>query len=514
MQTDKKPLEDGTTLRKQHKPPRKGNRRWLVLVALLAVAAVAVGVLLYVQHTPEQAENGAEDTVPVAQTGTLSDRNRGDLASVTVSPADLPEYTIVLDEAGMYSMQDAPDYPVDQAKAATLVNAVIHLAYRDVIDAPGALADYGLQTPQMQVRAAYTDGTEQTFLLGDRTPTGQQRYAMLPGDDNIYLIAETAASSMAYTKQALHTATMPQFFADAIEEITLVRPDGERITVGFQYGEETLGVSAVWLTEPLRYEADGEKTLALFDQIAAITMLSYEATATPETLSTYGLDSPRYTLSVRGRNANGDLIEALRLQIGQDKDAQSTYARIDGTYDIYRISRESIAFLSGVTTPRLIARFANIINVSKVDAIEIAYSGKQDTFAITREPLLDAENQPRYYSNGQPMYDESFTLNGDPLDEATFRKLYQILISTMADGMLPADWQPPENTPPALTITYHLNAVRDAERIEYLPYDTTHYAVRRNNETIFYILKSRADIIPQALEACHEGTFVAEEYGV
>nr|HML49216.1 hypothetical protein [Clostridia bacterium] len=133
---------------------------------------------------------------------------------------------------------------------------------------------------------------------------------------------------------------------------------------------------------------------------------------------------------------------------------------------------------------------------------------------ITRTPELDESGNQKTNANGQPQYIEDFTLNGNVCDDAIFRKLYQIIIGTRVDGLIPEGKAPAEGTAPALTVRYRLNEVRDEEVVEYLPYDADHYAVRRNGICLFYIEKSRVNQIPKALADVEAGTFVAANYGV
>jgi hypothetical protein len=112
------------------------------------------------------------------------------------------------------------------------------------------------------------------------------------------------------------------------------------------------------------------------------------------------------------------------------------------------------------------------------------------------------------------MWVEAFTINGAYCADDTFRKLYQVIIGTRVDGLIPEGKAPAADTKPVLTVRYQLNAIREEELVEYLPYDLDYYAIRRNGVCLFYILKTRVQQIPNALADWHAGTFDPTKYGV
>jgi len=288
-----------------------------------------------------------------------------------------------------------------------------------------------------------------------------------------------------------------------------------------ELGPNDAGVtSIVRLVQPFVYEADATNVDTLYTNIAAITVSGYETEATPETLPLYGLDAPRYVLEVKGTgtDADGNSIDGvplLTLRVGLDKDATSTYIKVDDTDAVYTAKRDLLTFLSTATAPNLVDRFANIINIAKVDRVEIVGMGVDDTMAISRTPDLDDDGNQKVNSAGVAQTIDEYTFNGESIDESTFKKLYQLVIGTRVDGVIPDGQAPDASAEPVLTVVYRLNTGSGAaETIEYVPYNTDYYAVRRNGLTLFYLLKTRVEQIPKALDAYRDGTFNPKDFGL
>lgn len=502
---------EGASLRKQHKEKKPGNRRWMSLAALVVCAALVAGAVYFAQNiTPEAAP---EPTSAPYETKMLVDSTRAELVEATVE-LGAESYTIETLPDGTYGMKGAPNFNLIQTKASSLASSLAYMLYDSAIEAPAELSAYGLDAPKARVTALYKDGTSRTFLLGDQTPTGYRYYLMEQGKPDVYIVYSGAGTNFTVTRAQMHVAQIPQIAVENIYGVMLAQRGKEPIEVGFRPDMQTLGVSSLWLTSPFAYEASSDKVDAYFTNVAGIRLGGFEMDASEEELALYGLDDPRYRLEVTGVDAAGSPVVVLRLYIGNNKDDDSTYARIDETTDVYLLDRASIAFLDGITAANLVDRFANIINITNVDSIRVAQpDGTARQLTIDRAPSMGPDGKQRVDANGKPVFSEAFALGGEPVEDSTFRKLYQIIIGTQVDGMIPEGKVPAEDVKPVLTVTYQLNAVRELETVEYLPYDADHYAVRRNGVCMFYILRARVEMITQALEAYETGTFDPKAFG-
>ena len=498
-------------LRKPHKESGTKKRRPVTLAALVIVAGLTVGgVLLAGRSKPEQ-EEVMPPRADAAQR--LIHRSADDLAEVTLRQAE-GDYTIIFTGEEKYHMKDFPNFTVDESKARNLASSCVSIQYDGVVETPMDISAYGLDDPAATVEILFTDGTARAFTLGDKAPSGLRYYLMEQGQEDVYLVYASVGAAWSRTRQEMHVASLSPITAEQIRQASLTGPEGDTITVGVEPGRKSLGVSNIWLSSPVEYEANAENVTEYFQNIAAVAVERFIDEATAETLAQYGLNAPRYHLVAHGKDEAGQHDPIRELHIGGDCGDDAVYARIDNTNDVYTIRRDSVAFLASISTAKLIDRFANIINIAHVDRVLVAGDGVDETFEIERIPSLDANGEPRRKEDGAAETVEVFTIGGEPADDTTFRKLYQLLIGTLADGLLPGEWAPADNEKPALTVTYQLNGERGNEVTEYLPYNTEHYAVRRNGICLFYILKSRVDIIPAAMAAYHDGSFDPKKFGL
>ncbi|MDR2657479.1 MAG: DUF4340 domain-containing protein [Oscillospiraceae bacterium] len=447
-----------------------------------------------------------------------------------------------------------PQFKLDQTKASNLCTSVTYLYVNDIESNPADLAVYGLTEPKAKVTARYNDGSSRVFLLGDEAPSGYRYYFKEESSPKIYTVYSSTGERYTAALASMHTTPAWTIAQEAIQRLKLTRQDGSVVETQPNQGT-AIGINAIELVQPFKYEVDGERIGEVYTNIIALKLAGFEADPQPETLGLYGLDQPRYILDVYGPAPSptpvptpkptlapgstatpvpavtptpsptpiptvlpdsGGEPEAwlLHLQVGNQKNDTQTYVRVGDDPAVYLMDSATLSFLSNMTAPMLVDRFANIINIQKVDAIEISGMGLNERAEISRQPSVNADGTPRLDGNGKQMTDDTFTLNGEPADDSTFRKLYQIIIGTRVDGVIPEGKTPEADTAATLTIRYTLNEVRETETIEYLPYDADHYAVRRNGETLFYILKTRVQQIPDALDDYHNGTFDPAKYGV
>ena len=488
-------LSPADALRKQRKERRPGSRRQRTVAALALCAMLAAGGT----YLAWNARPGAIPTPNATQPARLKliERARADFREATVAVRGEDAYTIEALDGGLYGMRGAAHFTVNQSLALGLAASLTYMFCDDRMEASADLSAFGLSEPHAVVSATYRDDTTRTFLLGDRTPTGSGYYLMERGDPSVYIVHGSGYAYFTVTRRQMHTAQLPQLAMENIFGAALESGGREAVEVGYRFGERTLSNSSLWLTAPVLYEADRERVETYFNGIAGIRLAGFWEDAAEKDMPAYGLDDPRFHLLVMGVSQAGEPVTAMELFIGDQKDAETTYARVDQTYDVYLLDTASLAFLADISVARLIDRFANIIDIALVDSIRLDLpDGTSRVLTIARAP--DAG--------------EDFRLDGVPVPDQTFRKLYQVIIGPRVDGMIPEGKAPDSEAVPVLTVRYRLNSVREEELIEYLPYDADHYALRRNGVCMFYILKSRVDRIAEAIRAYEDGSFDPEAY--
>ncbi|MDR1600773.1 MAG: DUF4340 domain-containing protein [Oscillospiraceae bacterium] len=486
----------------------KGGRlRGLIwAVAALALAGGVYAASIFLKPAP--VETDQTPTVTTAPSYLLVDKTKADFVSATVEVPGQQTYTMAYDGEA-YAIEGMPRFSLDQTKANSLSTSCTYLYVSDIEDNPEDLSIYGLDQPKAKVTARYNDGSSRVFLLGEEAPSGYRYYFKEESSPKVYTVYSSTGERYTATLASMHTLPTWTIAYQDIQYVKLERRGDYTVEIR-PAPEDTIGISLLELVQPFRYEADSERMTELFTNTAALTLAGFEADPLPETLSLYGLDEPRYTLDA----ANADNTPLIHLEVGNPKNDAQTYVRVADDEAVYLMDSSLLAFLPNVTAPMLVDRFANIINIAKVDAIDINGMGLDEQAAISRSPSFKDDGTPRLDGNGNQMNDDTFTLNGEPVDDTQFRKLYQIIIGTRVDGVIPEGKAPDPRTAALLTVRYQLSGDYGTQTIEYLPYDADYYAVRRNGETLFYILKSRVRMIPDALSEYHAGTFDPKKYGV
>ncbi|MDR0396009.1 MAG: DUF4340 domain-containing protein [Oscillospiraceae bacterium] len=506
---EEKPLfsADVNNLKKK-KPGGKGNRLRGLIWTLVAVAAACGVYVASIYLKPAPIDTDLTPSVTAEPAYLLVDKTRADFVSATVEVPGQQTYTMAYDGEN-FAIDGLPRFKLDQSKASSLCTSCTYLYVNDIEDGATNLSVYGLAEPRAKVTARYNDGSSRVFLLGDEAPSGYRYYFKEESSPKIYTVYSSTGERFTAALASMHTLPTWTAAQESIQYLKLERQDGYTVEIQPVQGE-TVGISGLELVQPFRYEADGERLTELFGNAAALKLSGFETDPQPETLSLYGLDEPQYVLEI----SDAEKTQLLRLEVGGAKNDSQTYVRVSDDPAVYLMDSEPLSFLRSVTAPMLVDRFANIINIASVDAIEIMGMGLNEKAEISRSPSFKDDGSPRLDGNGNQMTDDTFTLNGEYADDSSFRKLYQIIIGTRVDGLIPEGMSPSPDTAAVLTVRYRLNKVREAETIEYLPYDADYYAVRRNGETLFYILKSRVQMIPDALNDYREGVFDPKKYGV
>ena len=178
-----------------------------------------------------------------------------------------------------------------------------------------------------------------------------------PAADAAAPAADAAATAEATDAPADDTAAEP-VSADAAEDMTVIE-----ITTRAE-DDAGLGVSSFKMVEPFEYDVDTEALSTLCENVAAITIDSYVGNVSEEG-NPYGMDNP---IRLQGKDANDADITFL---IGNKADDTNTYISVDDTGDVYLTKSSTVEFARTLTVAGIVERFANIINIAKVDSLDI-----------------------------------------------------------------------------------------------------------------------------------------------
>ena len=186
----------------------------------------------------------------------------------------------------------------------------------------------------------------------------------------------------------------------------------------------------------------------------------------------------------------------ITFRIGNRADEDYTYICVDDTGDVYLTESSLVEFARTLTVAGIVDRFANIINIAKVDSLDVTTPDGSYELKIERVPEVDEEGNPSLDDDGEQIINEVYYFNGEETDEDSFKKLYQEVIGVLVNGMT-EDYDIAGDA--TVTVTYHLNVEPNEFTVEYVPYTRDAYAVRRDGHTYFYVNNSTIEGMIQAL---------------
>jgi hypothetical protein len=230
----------------------------------------------------------------------------------TVEAAKLEELTITSDSEtstlrkidGTWRMTAPIEADGDQSAISSVANALSTVEVNRVVDENASnLADYGLATPRITL-AYKAAGSEGQLLIGDKTPSQSDVYAMKPGEKRVFLISGFNESTFAKKPFDLRDKRILNFERDKIDSMEVVR-DSNSVVLA-RSGSD-------WVVkQPVQVRGDYSAIEALITKLASgsMTRLVAAAASAPKDaagLAKYGLAKPVARISLGSGSARSTL---------------------------------------------------------------------------------------------------------------------------------------------------------------------------------------------------------------
>ncbi|NLG26060.1 MAG: DUF4340 domain-containing protein [Clostridiales bacterium] len=455
----------------------------------------AAGAAAQPEATPEPAEAAAATEAPVAEAPAATE-------AVEAAAEDAATPVPTATPAPVYAIDGRPGFLLDASAAKSMAGYCAALsASKQVAENAEDLAAYGLADPAIRVTMNYRDGTSDEWLFGDKVPTGTSYYFAKAGERAVYLVYGSPYTAFNKRLNALHTAAMPVTLAsESIRDLRIEQQGLETVELKYTESSDTqLSISAVQLVQPFVYDAHSERTTQMFDAVAALTLKGYagERSQLPEA----GMDQPRARI-----HAEDESGQVLDFYVGNYADAATVYVQVDDSDTVYLCDASLLAFLGNAKASYLVDQFSNLVNILKVDAIDIKSGSESYALSIDRQPALNDDGTQQTDANGKPKTNDTYYFDGEVTDTDLFKKLYQVIIGVMGSRL--SDDRDIQGDVVA-QVKYTLNVEPGSFTVEYLQYTDEYYAVRRDGMTLFLIKKSQVDGMLTHLANYRDGTFVA-----
>ena len=491
--------------RQKHKD--RGRRRLigLLLCAVLLIGGVTAGILL--------SNKAKEEEIITHQhiSGTITQRNAGDLASLTVTRRGKDSWTAVRKEDGSMRLQpEGGSMPVtwlvDESIAGRLTDAAVNLTYDDIFTENRAdwepdAADFGLEEPLLTAVFRYTDGTEVTAHFGDSADPDDNAYYYMTvdGDDRLYAVAAGTLEDLNMEKELLHPVPALEFKGALLDRVTVQNGDGSIRTEWTLQGQVSDRDAAEnWLlTVPFVYPADYDAMKNLRDSAENLTLGVYVGEADEEALRQCGLDRPTAvielhmaagstgTVSDQGVYGVVDWEERTEtLTVGDSKSEMVAYVRFGD--EIFTISHFSVNVFTETDPLSTTARYTVTTPLNSLESVTVEKAEGTDEYRIEKiEVSGDAEQ-----TEATPQY--RCLKNGEEISYDTFSAAWERLLTVTVSGRLPKDREQKEPH-----TKYTLRTVSGGTHtIELSDYDGMHDAVTLDGYTLFYLIKGGMTELP------------------
>jgi hypothetical protein len=244
-----------------------------------------------------------------------------------VTAADITELTIrgtssqtaTLRRTGdTWALVEPVSAPADAAAVDSILSSIETMEIDRVLEETlASVAQYGLETPGLQVSFTTASGGKHQLSVGNTTPTSSGMYARIDDSPRLLLVPAFLKTTFDKAPFDLRDRRALNVERDAIDRVTLAPRGGTPVDLRRD------GVN--WrLAAPLAARADITPVDSMLSRVSTAQMSSIVAEGAepaPADLRTWGLDAPQLTVTVGAGSTSATLA------LGAAKDDTSIYAR-------------------------------------------------------------------------------------------------------------------------------------------------------------------------------------------
>jgi hypothetical protein len=258
----------------------RGLRSTIVLIVILA------GLAGYIYFVDNKRPASGTETKEKAFTGVTAD----DVEEIRIAVAG-GDTSRAQKSNGMWKLVEPVQTNADAGELNAIAGGLANLDVDRVLDEnPGDLKPYGLSPAKIDV-AFRVKGQKDLrhLLIGEKTPTGGDVYAQVPGQKRVILVNSSLDSTFNKNTFALRDKSVLTFDRDKVDGLELTS-DGTTVQLA-RSGDE-------WkLTKPVAARGDYATIEGIVERLATLQMQGIVA-ADGGDLKQYGLDRPVATITV------------------------------------------------------------------------------------------------------------------------------------------------------------------------------------------------------------------------
>lgn len=175
---------------------------WRTTAALFIVVVILGGVVYYLsQQEPEIPEvEGTVAPTPTPLTNLVRDTTVNDVQRLEIRRFEDEMLVIFTQEEGAWFQVVPTNTVVVSGTMISQVTRIVNMTSQSTLSAEdNPLSAYGLDNPQYEVVLVSRRGEENvrfTFLIGNKTPTGDRYYIQRAGDPRVHVVLSSTLDSI------------------------------------------------------------------------------------------------------------------------------------------------------------------------------------------------------------------------------------------------------------------------------------------------------------------------------
>ena len=432
----------------------RGLRSFLVL---LVVAAALGGYLYYDSKRPAGGDEKKQEKV-------FPDTQSDKIDRVSIK-SDKGQTTIAAKQGDRWQQTQPDTVPADEAEISGITSNLASLEVQRVVDEqPADLKQFGLNPARIEV-SFRQGGKDHTLLLGQKTPTGGDMYALVSDKPRVFIVASYLDSIFNKSPFDLRDKTILKFDRDKADRLEIETAD--RTVKIAKHGAD-------WrLTAPVDARADFNAIESLLGRLNSTPMKAITSnTPDAKALKEYGLETPVVTARVGAGSAQASLA------LGK--------AAADGTVYARDLSRPMVftvetALADELKKPADDLRIKDLFDARAFNTtrLEIVRGGQTLTFEKDKDAWKQITPAPK------------------AADTAKVEAVLAALTGTRATGF--AD-KPPALDAPELTATLKFDEGK-TDKVTFARKGTDVFARRQGDASAAKIDAAALDVIIKAVDA-------------
>lgn len=489
------------------------NKKGRNLLLLLLLMVVMIGAIIWITKYKDQQESSNVETEEDSLVITTMDTSQ-----ISTIHFEMPdnEMTLILNEEGTWLNYLDENFPLNQTYAGNMSSAFASIsATRTIREENLELSEFGLKEPAAVISATLKDGTATLIKIGSKVPVTGGYYATLNDDGKVYVISESFYNAFNYNLMEMTVVeTIPSITAENIMSLSIKNQDKPSFEVVYEEDSpaDLSGFSNYIINKPYPtpVPADTDAITTLFANYTAMSFTScveYNATD----LSIYGLDNPSSSIHItyyeeltqdadtddrEGSDESEEKAQSvtkvnheLTLYLGGTDENGDYYAKVSNSKAVHTISASTVATLTEIDPYENSYQYINLINLDGVNSVTLLVDGN------TYELRIDRATKT---VEGEETEVSTYYLNDKEMEEEAFKGLYQVIIGTVTDRLIPEE-KGASSTTPYMRVTYELVNEEEPLVISYLPYDQNYYVVNTNGVEYFLADMRKVDEIYDSL---------------